>query len=449
MAITKITIILTLFFAMLAVQEDLPTIAMIALCVWALRSPEHAIQALSLSVVIKILNPVVYPQLGTASMLALLVLGIAGLRIAIAALQTKTLRHPVLTWVLVFSIVILAHSMIVSRDSMISSFKILSFAIGATTVLLGFKVSAARDVNWIPWFTGLWTTILLLSLPTLFVASIGYHRNGTGFQGILNHPQTLGVLLASGAGWFAARLLFFPLRETHWMVVGIASLNWVFLLLSRARTGLVAVLGGLVCVIILALLTRPEWRSQVASSLRKPIILLAISVFVPVMILLPSSIEEQAEQYIFKHGRAQGTSAEEALTSTRGPGIANQWENFLASPWVGHGFGIYAFVSPNRIQVLDPVFGLPLSAPTEKGFLPTAILEETGLLGTLCFIPLLGSLVWNVSRKSDIATTWMFFASILVNVGEMGFFSLGGIGLYTWLIIGWATCSQWRKANET
>ncbi|MBU6482748.1 MAG: O-antigen ligase family protein [Nitrospirae bacterium] len=421
---------------------------MIVLCVWALRSAEHAIQALSLSVVIKFLNPALYPQLGTASLLGWGVLGLAGLRIGVAALQTKTPRNPVLLWVLIFSLVILAHSMIVSRDSMVSSFKILAFAFGATTVLLGFKVSAARDVNWIPWFTGLWTTILLLSLPTVFVASIGYQVNGKGFQGILSQPQTLGTLLAPVAAWFAARLMFFPLRETHWVVVGIALLSWIFLLLSGARTGLVAVLGGLVCVIVLSLLTRREWRSQVASSLRRPIVLLAMFMFVSAMILFSSSIEEGAKQFLFKYGKGQGTSSGEAITSSRGAGIDSEWKNFLASPWVGHGFGITPLVSPDSTRVLDPFFGLPLSAPTEKGFLPTAILEETGILGTLCLILLLGSLIWQVSRKSDIATTWIFFTSILVNVGEMVFFSFGGLGLYIWLIMGWATSSRWRKLDE-
>jgi O-Antigen ligase len=243
--------------------------------------------------------------------------------------------------------------------------------------------------------------------------------------------------------------MFFPLRETHWMVVGIALLSWIVLLLTGARTGLVAVLGGLVCVIALALLTRREWRSQVASSLRRPIILLAIFMLVPAMILFSSTIEKQAEQFIFKYGRDQGTSAAEAITSTRGPSIANEWKSFLASPLVGHGFGISPFASPDSTQVLDPFFGLPLSAPTEKGFLPTAILEETGILGTVFLIPLLVSLIWQVSRKSDIIATWICIISILVNVGEMVFFSFGGVGLYTWLIMGWATCPQQRKPDET
>jgi len=209
---TRITIILTLFLASLAAQEDLPTIAMIGLCVWALRSAEHAIQALSLSVVIKFLNPVVYPQLRTASLLAWVVLGIAGLRIAVASLQTRAPRHPVLPWVLIFSLAILAHSMLVSRQSMVSSFKILTFAFGAITVLVGFKISTLRSVNWTPWFTALWTAILILSLPTLFEASIGYKRNGMGFQGIFVHPQLFGLFLAPAVGWFTTRLLFYPIR---------------------------------------------------------------------------------------------------------------------------------------------------------------------------------------------------------------------------------------------
>jgi len=446
---TRITIILTLFFASLAAQEDLPTIAMIGLCVWALRSAEHAIQALSLSVVIKFLNPVVYPQLRTASLLAWVVLGIAGLRIAVASLQTRAPRHPVLPWVLIFSLAILAHSMLVSRQSMVSSFKILTFAFGAITVLLGFKISALRSVNWTPWFTALWTAILILSLPTLFEASIGYKRNGMGFQGIFVHPQLFGLFLAPAVGWFTTRLLFYPIRETHWIIVALTCVSWSFLLLTRTRTAAVAVLGGLACVVAVTILARRDWRKQVSGALLRPVILVAMFAAASAALMFSSSIEESAGEFIFKYGRDSNTTVSEAFSKSRGEGISSEWKNFLMSPLVGHGFGISPFPSSDSEIILDPFFGLPLSAPVEKGFLPTAILEETGILGTLCLLPLLGSLIWQVSRKSEIDGTWMFFTCLLLNVGEMIFFSFGGVGLYTWLIMGWATSSQWRKPDET
>ena len=186
-----------------------------------------------------------------------------------------------------------------------------------------------------------------------------------------------------------------------------------------------------------------------SGALLRPVILVALFAVASAALLFSSSIEKGAGKFIFKYGRGADASVTEAFSKSRGAGITSEWRNFLARPLVGHGFGISPSPSFESTQILDPFFGLPLSAPSEKGFMPTAILEETGILGTLCLIPLLGSLIWLVSHRSDIATTWIFFTSILVNVGEMVFFSFGGIGLYTWLIMGWATSSQWRNPDET
>jgi hypothetical protein len=82
--------------------------------------------------------------------------------------------------------------------------------------------------------------------------------------------------------------------------------------------------------------------------------------------------------------------------------------------------------------------GLPISAPVEKGFLPTAILEEVGIPGALGFLGLFLTLLYRVYRTGDQPWAAVLLTSIFVNLGEALFFSLGGLGLYFWIWIGLA-----------
>ncbi len=445
----RITLTIAIFYAGLILQKDLPAIAMVGLCIWALRGPDQAIQALTLGGLMKFLNPALYPDLRTASMLGWVLLALAGARVWLSAISRRGWGSPVLFWLAVFGLAVLLHSATVSRQGVLSAFKLVSFVFGATTVLLAFQSSARRKVDWTPWFVGLWSAVVLLSAPTVFFPSIGYLKNGWGFQGILGHPQSFGAFLAVAVAWFGARLILYPLTQTHWMLVLIGCLAWVELILTKARTGLLAVLAGLACVALLAVLKRYEWRQQFTSAFRKPLVLLLLIVVITMILLDSSTLENRVEAYVFKHGHDAKSSITDAYTKSRGAGLSNQWTNFLRSPLVGHGFGIAPYDDPDAVQLLDPIFGLPLSAPTEKGFLPTAILEETGIVGTMFLLLLLSSLFRYASGRGDSAVVWSFYASILVNVGEMVFFSFGGLGLYTWLIIGWASNCQPGVGDET
>jgi len=438
-----------MFYAGLSLQKDLPTIAMVGLCIWALRGPDQAIQALTLGGLMKFLNPALYPDLRTASMLGWVLLALTGARVFFSAINRRAWGSPLLFWLAVFGLVILLHSATVSRYGVLSGFKIVSFVFGAMTVLLAFQSSAQRKVDWAPWFVGLWSAVVLLSAPTVFFPSIGYLKNGWGFQGILGHPQSFGTFLAVAVAWFGARLILYPLGQTHWIMVLIGCLTCVELILTKARTGLLAVLLALACVGILAVVKRYEWRQQFVSAFRKPLVLLILLMIITMIVLDPSTVGNRVEAYVFKHGHDAKSSITDAYTKSRGAGLANQWKNFLNSPLVGYGFGITPYSDSDAIQVLDPVFGLPLSAPTEKGFLPTAILEETGMVGATFLLLLLISLFRYASGRGDSAVMWSFYASVLVNVGEMVFFSFGGLGLYTWLIIGWASNSQPGVNDET
>ena len=159
------------------------------------------------------------------------------------------------------------------------------------------------------------------------------------------------------------------------------------------------------------------------------------------LLLKPSILTESVYGFIRK-GQSQVT-VEQSFESSRGRGIADQWANFNASPLFGIGFGVS--LGSSFKPVFDSFTGLPLSASVEKGFLPTAILEETGIFGATFFVVFLLSLIRHVFSKIDLVLPWVFLASLFVNTGEMIFFSAGGLGLYIWLLMGWTTCPRWER----
>src|SRR5439155_4943064 len=128
----------------------------------------------------------------------------------------------------------------------------------------------------------------------------------------------------------------------------------------------------------------------------------------------PSLLVDTIYRFVSK-GQSQAT-VEEAFARSRGLGIEGQWETFSANPLFGIGFGVS--LDSSFKPVLDSFTGLPLSAPVEKGFLPTAVLEETGIFGTTFFILFVFSLTRHVFSKTEILLPWVFMASLVANVGE-------------------------------
>jgi len=108
--------------------------------------------------------------------------------------------------------------------------------------------------------------------------------------------------------------------------------------------------------------------------------------------------------------------------------IQNSWEAFLASPIFGEGFGV------EKSAKFVESAGL-FTAPSEKCFIPTAILHELGIIGAAAFIYFLFSVtIWSW-RYRYINFIFLLYAFILVNFGEYIFFSIGGAGCLGWLIL--------------
>lgn len=427
-------------FIALAAHPFAPTTALVGLGAWSLLGTKQALQSLSLMVLIKFLNKGIFPHEENFALVAWATLAAAGLRIIFDSIRYNNNRHPVLGWLWLFAIAVIIQSMLVSQYSSVSMLKIVAFTYTATVILLGFKITASQEVDWTPWFLGLWVTVMVLSLPTLLFPEIGFRTNGTGFQGILSHPQAFAVFMVPAVVWLTGTLLFSSYRSDFWFYL-LAPSAWILIYLSEARTAVAAILMSFLVAIVAALWNRPVWRKQIGRAVLKPLNILVAFALLIIVVSQSSLIYDSALSFVFK-GEDKQTVAT-SFEGSRGYLIVDQWQDIKENPILGIGFGVSRDESFKPI--FDPVFGLPIGASTEKGFLPTAILQETGIFGTVFFIVLLLSLIGQAFSKTDILLPWVFMSCLFVNLGEMIFFSANGFGLYIWLLMGWAVSSRWEN----
>ena len=117
--------------------------------------------------------------------------------------------------------------------------------------------------------------------------------------------------------------------------------------------------------------------------------------------------------------------------------------NFRKYPFTGVGFGMSSDTGVKNV-VKDPYSGLPISAPVELGFFPTATLSQIGLIGSLLLLVFLVILFGPILKNTSIPVIALFWCAFLVNIGEMIFYSTGGIGLQMWLIFGFCYAESQR-----
>lgn len=426
-------------FAALAINTSIITIVLIVLCLWSLVGKVQAIQALSLSVIIKYLNPGIYSLPPEAGFLSWLILLLVGLRV----LPSLRLRHMrVIGPLLLFSSIVAGLAFIVSATPLISLLKLFAFTFATATIIVAFEEYSSLELYQMKiWFFSLICAVILLSLPVFLFPSIAYLRNNSGFQGILNHPQAFGAFLAPVASWLLA-VIVFKSKNKNVILIIVTVIIFALIILSETRTAAFAVILSIIVAFLVNLNRKyndPDTALSRTVFFGILILFLAslVSVFSPNIV---NMLSNTVHEFIFKR---DATDLKQSFYVSRGAGIENQWKNFLDSPLTGHGFGIYP---SGYIPVGVTTFmGIPISAPVEKGFIPTAILEETGVIGTVLFLLFLGILFKQLVKNRDVRWTAMFFGCLFINFGEAVIFSVGGIGLHYWMLIGLSIYANNKK----
>lgn len=424
--------------AMRFASSDTANLSYLVLAIYALFGRAQAIQALALSCLFTMLSEGVAPLATAASVgrYAVIVGAAISVLLCNGPLEEGFSINRSVFATLALGAFLIVHSVLFSLLPDVSILKAVSWTIVMATLLSAWsglsyeaRMRLERQL-----FGGL-IALILVSLPLAFTAT-GYLRNGTGFQGVLNHPQAFGPTAAVLGAWLGGRLL--GAARPRWFDMALLGLCLALVVLSEARTaGLALVLGLASAVLVSPFIAGIPARRLMPglASLRLHVLALMVTV---ALMFVGTALSDRLGDYMLKRGGA--VSLLEIADASRGAVVYPMIANIEKKPWTGIGFGIAS--DPSSMQVdRDPVLGLPTGASIEKGVLPFAVLEELGILGFLLVVAWL----WPMARRgarSGIAAFAVLTTLLLTNLGESTLFSPGGMGLFLLILLAWAVTGR-------
>ena len=411
---------IVLISALILRIATLPTanFSYVLIATYALLGRTQAIQALTLSWFLTMINPVFAPEASASSILRYVVIFAAAISVAWHSRGVTIKKMSFYT--LLLGAFMLIHSLLFSSVVDVSVLKVLAWVVVVVTLLSAWqglpkkqRMVLFEQLQWV--LIGL----LLLSLPLLAIPDIGFARNGSGFQGLLNHPQVFGSTVALVGAMVGGKLL--GVSRPRWRDLALLAICVVLIVLSEARTGgLAMVLGLFGSAILLPVFSGMPRKKMLPSLYSRRFQAMAL-------ISLAGAIAAGPilSDYLYKNSNA--TSFINAADASRGNLVIRMIENISESPWTGIGFGIAS--NPEYMAVVrDPLFGLPISATGEKGVMPIAIVEELGVFGALAVFGWLLVVLRHGAREGATYFT-ILLTLLLLNLGESMLFSIGGMGM--------------------
>lgn len=416
--------------AMLAVIGPLGQVAFVALAIHALRGAKQSVEALGLLGLLLLGSKAIYPD--GVGLFRWVILFCAFGRVMWDSLVNQEISpvpEKILGVIGLLSIWVLVGAYLVSPVPVLTILKLISFVVGVVAIIVSFYRTFDLIPYWYSWFFTLFVFSLLGSV-VMAPLGLGYLRTTQGFQGIFQHPMTFGPIAASISAWLAGLYLVCN-RGGMWRFLGFSCLAALFVYTSLSRTAALALGGGFLLALIASAFRRDV--EQPLQFLFSAKVMTIVGFMVSVGVVFAPQLGRAIQDFVAKDG-VQGDPTE-LFEESRGSLVARSMANFSVSPLLGIGFGVPSDLRRLN-QHLETVAGIPVSASSEKGFMPSAVLEEIGVGGALITIWLLALLIRPVIHWGGFPAIWLLFASVLVNVGQAVFYSIGGPGYFMWLMIG-------------
>jgi hypothetical protein len=397
-----------------------------ALCGYALLGEKYVVRALAISWLLTLWNPSLGPPPSGGTAGRFLLIGVCMLSCFV---RWKGLRGVMLVARPVLMVSFLGaffciHSVLFSREVDVSLLKAISWTAAAVTLVCAWgRLSASTHSTALWELQGLLVFVLLASLPFLWTFH-GYFRNGSGFQGILSHPQVLGPTMALLSSMLLAEVV--AQRRPEWWKLGALAVGIAFVVASEARTAGFALVLGVLLGLVLKIEEGARWDLSSFKGLTSRRLLGSIGVGFLLGLAQAQRVATGVRRFVEKGGHSEG-GVFAAYQESRGGKMAETWEGFLRHPIVGNGFGLPS-VSSGFEVVYDATTGLPTAAPVEKGVLPLAVLEDVGLIGAV----LVGLWLWDAvrrARKGSLVSLSLLLTALATNMAEANLFSPGGMGL--------------------
>lgn len=400
---------------------------------WSFRGPDWAIKALSMSGFLITASGFFVSLSSFVGILKYLLLLVAGIIIVRSANNPfgKTFLRLLLLFGGVAALLTLYNGYFVP----VSLLKAASFTYGAFCLLSIVQIRRNISSDMLEWAFSLSLVVVVMSYGALAIG-VGYGEfetiwggRFTGYRGVFTHPQTMGVIACLFSVFLSTMLLFidFPHRKLAIVLLG-ALLYLVYL--SGARTGVLGYILTMGTTLFLVGMQRSA--PQETKRLRRyqaqffGFVLTGLVVLM-LIDLFSGAVTNRATEFLVK-GKTYDNFNAQVLLSARQDQINRAWETFKESPMTGIGFG--TDLSPHW-QAKATL----LSASTEKGFLPTALLEEVGIIGATCFVFFVMSLLLFTITSRRYLGMAMLIGFLVVNLGEMMFFAFGGMAMFCWPLL--------------
>lgn len=418
-SLTKEFILLTIILLVNIIHPFVSIVIYLYLIKFSLKGKVESIKSLILSFTIYFLNPGIFKVDNSIVPILRWIIFFICIFNILRSIKKQSLNKK---WILVFvvwTIYSLVVSIIKSNLPAISIMKLFMFSIGFLAINIGV-IESGKYYDWKLWIFIYFITIQLISLPFI-VSSIGYFRNGSGFQGILNQPNALGIIMAVIISFYIYLKTEDDYKKYSNILNMLIILGILMLLASKSRTSMLSISLSIVIFIIVLLKNIIIKRKLTLISI--VITLFMITITFILSIFNYDYILNSANELIYKGNN-------ENLLYSSQKSIVTQKEAIENSLLIGNGFGVEWH--PNQ----EKSFEISLSHPVEKRNIFLALLSETGIIGTIVFSVFLIEYTGIFVRRGFKYIDCIFISTFVINFGEMVFFSGNGIGMFVWFMLG-------------
>ena len=416
------------------------TVVFYLLMFWMVaKSPESAFKGLTIGMLAIAANTAICPKSFIMAPGRLLLLVVASLRFfADLQAQRKSLfRYKYYLAFNLFCLVTGLCSIAGGYYINISMLKLATFWIGVSGILSAVEVIRKRQSDLTEWFVAMAAAITLLGIYSR-VAGIGFNMLSDKLQekGLFNgpfyHSNALGPFAVAVVAFLASVWLYGKYKN-RWICLVLAIFLIYFITLTRSRTSVVSLILGLLSGYACSLTAVRKLGTRLRRNTSAGSLFGYATVFLLVIVvgdtLTSGRIYKSVIAFANKGGDGGATIDLKQVMQSREALINQSWELFKSHPITGIGFQVSYGEEFRKKATL-------LSAPVEKGFLPTAVLEETGILGTSCFVIFIVGFLGYLIGQRNIPGTTVFLAVLFTNLGEVQLFALGGPGQLGWILTG-------------
>ena len=330
----------------------------------------------------------------------------------------------------------------------ISILKLISFYCTSCFIIVSFTL-VNNIKNILSWLFSMGLFLVLSSIfMYVFFHSLGAHSFGFLYRGSLIHPNAVGIILIPFLILFVMNHYKKPMINIpDSLNIVIAAIIFFMTFKSGARGSFAALLITIIIVVVINFFSN-RFNNEIKHIIRKSYKIIFILFLITAMTF--SDIKSLATSFITKEALHKGNDTNQItdiFLRSRGYWIYTSYLNFLEHPYLGIGFGIPTSLEhDSNLIVRDPIFNIPISAPVEKAFLFSALIEELGILGTSAFLIFFFITTKYIYSKTRSIFSFLLYMSIFsLSIFEYYLFSMGQIGSFNWLWIGYVSHLAQRK----